>query len=147
MTKIQISFSLLMLSKVWFAREISLLLSDFKWINEEKIKKFKKIVKGSLFLAESMLKILRKYSSHVSYSIKLLFDFNQVFLLNSEGIKLFNEPDSVLIYLDCLLEIFNTFDGDLTNLLLGLSDQIAELEILMDLFVEFLVLFFGDFRR
>lgn len=94
-----------------------------------------------------MLKILRKYSSHVSYSIKLLFDFNQVCLLNSEGIKLFNEPDSVLIYLDCLLEIFNTFDGDLTNLLLGLSDQIAELEILMDLFVEFLVLFFGDFRR
>jgi hypothetical protein len=94
-----------------------------------------------------MFEIFCKNGSHVSYSIELLFDFDQIRLLNSEGIKLFNEPDSVLIDLDSLLEILDAFDGDLTNFLLSLSDKIADIKIVLDLVLEFLILLFGDFRR
>ena len=77
-----------------------------------------------------MLKIFWKYCSNFLHPIKLPLNFNQVCLFNSEDTKLFYDFYSLLIYLDGFLEIFNTFDGDLTDLLFSISDQIAQFKIL-----------------
>lgn len=59
---------------------------------------------------------------------------------------MFDEFHSLFVDFDCFLEILDTFDGDLTDLGLCVSDQIAEAEVLIDLVVKLLVVFWGYLR-